>query len=47
MGARRISLKLLTSPYHRHYAATENDHGDVGGGEYGSGGDIGGELCYA
>ena len=32
---------------HHHYAATENDHGDVGGGEYGPGGDIGVGLYYA
>ena len=29
----------LSSTIHHHYAATDNDHGDVGGGEYGSEGE--------
>ena len=39
MGVRvESSSKCSLSPYHHHhYAAYENDHGDVGGGEYGSG----------
>ena len=38
---------MLTSPTVNHnYAATENDHGDVGGGEYGLRGGIGVEGCY-
>ena len=42
-----ISLKMLTSPtIHHPYAATENDHGDVGGGEYGLRGGIGVEGYY-
>ena len=41
-------IKMLTFLHqHRHYAATENDHGDVGGGEYGPRGGIGVELYYA
>ena len=31
---------------HHHYAATENDHGDVRGGEYGLRGGIGVEGYY-
>ena len=41
MGVRvEASSKCSLSPYqHRHYAATEHDHGDVGGGELASGGE--------
>ena len=48
MGVRvESSSKCLTFLHqHRHYAATENDHGDVGGGEYGLRGGIGVEGYY-
>ena len=44
---RQYKLKMLTFLHqHHHYAATDYDHGDVGGGEYGSGEDIGVDQYY-